>query len=99
MRRRFIQDPDTLELIPAEQYARPQTNEAAMVMGDIQPYRSHIDGSLITTRSQHRAHLRSHGCVEVGNELDAAMRAAPRARPSSEQRKRQIAEVWNHTKG
>jgi predicted nucleic-acid-binding Zn-ribbon protein len=40
----------------------------AMVMNDIQPYRSMIDGSVINSRSQHRAHLKSHGCIEVGNE-------------------------------
>jgi hypothetical protein len=41
---------------------------SAMVMPDIQPYRSVIDGSLITSRSRHREHLRAHGCIEVGNE-------------------------------
>ena len=41
---------------------------APMVMTDIQPYKSMIDGSMITSRSQHRAHLRQHGCIEVGNE-------------------------------
>lgn len=39
-----------------------------MVAPDIQPYRSMIDGSIIHSRSQHRAHLRDHGCIEVGNE-------------------------------
>lgn len=39
-----------------------------MVMGDIQPYQSMIDGSMITSRSTHRDHLRAHGCIEVGNE-------------------------------
>lgn len=39
-----------------------------MVAGDIQPYRSMIDGRIINSRSEHRAHLRDHGCVEVGNE-------------------------------
>ena len=38
------------------------------VMGDIQPYRSMIDGTLIQSRSRHREHLRQHGCVEVGND-------------------------------
>lgn len=38
------------------------------VIPDIQPYHSMIDGSLIGSRSTHRAHLREHGCVEVGNE-------------------------------
>jgi hypothetical protein len=41
---------------------------APMVADDIQPYRSMCDGSMITSRSQHRAHLRQHGVVEVGNE-------------------------------
>ena len=41
---------------------------APMVMPDIDPYRSVIDGSLITSRSRHREHLRDHGCIEVGNE-------------------------------
>jgi hypothetical protein len=39
-----------------------------MVMPDIQPYKSMIDGSMITSRSVHRDHLRQHGCIEVGNE-------------------------------
>ncbi len=41
---------------------------APMVMGDIQPYQSQIDGSMITSRSKHRDHLRRHGCIEIGNE-------------------------------
>lgn len=38
------------------------------VMGDIAPYKSMIDGSVISSRSTHRAHLRAHGCIEIGNE-------------------------------
>jgi len=38
------------------------------VMGDIQPYTSMVDGSLITSRSHHKAHLKQHGCVEIGND-------------------------------
>ena len=38
------------------------------VQPDITPYRSTIDGSLITSRSQHRIHLRDNNCIEVGNE-------------------------------
>jgi hypothetical protein len=41
---------------------------APMVAADIQPYRSMITGEMIHSRSQHRAHLSAHGCVEVGNE-------------------------------
>jgi len=39
-----------------------------MVMPDISPYKSMIDGSMIMSRSVHRDHLRQHGCIEVGNE-------------------------------
>jgi tRNA U34 5-carboxymethylaminomethyl modifying enzyme MnmG/GidA len=38
------------------------------VMNDIQPYQSMIDGRMITSRSEHREHLRANGCIEVGNE-------------------------------
>ena len=38
------------------------------VVPDIAPYKSMIDGRMITSRSQHRLHLKAHGCVEVGNE-------------------------------
>ena len=41
---------------------------APMVMPDISPYKSMIDGSMIMSRSVHRDHLRQHGCIEVGNE-------------------------------
>lgn len=41
---------------------------APQVISDIDPYISQIDGSLITSRSQHRDHLKAHGCIEVGNE-------------------------------
>lgn len=66
-RRRYIQDPQTFELIPAEEYARPPSADYH-VMPDIQPYISMIDGRVINSRSVHRRHLRSHGCIEVGNE-------------------------------
>jgi putative FmdB family regulatory protein len=41
---------------------------APHVIADIQPYQSMIDGSMITSRSEHRRHLKANGCTEVGNE-------------------------------
>lgn len=41
---------------------------APMVMPDIKPYRSMCDGSMITSRSHHREHLKAHGVIEIGNE-------------------------------
>ena len=41
---------------------------APMVMGDIKPYQSMVTGEMITSRSQHRDHLKAHKVIEVGNE-------------------------------
>lgn len=47
-----------------------------MVMRDIGEYTSTIDGTRITSRSQHREHMRVHGVIEVGNEMPQ-QRSAP----------------------
>ena len=53
-----------------------------MVMNDIKPYKSMIDGTVIKSRSQHREHLKQHHCVEVGNEkLPTQSRGIPDADP------------------
>jgi hypothetical protein len=64
------------EVIYAEQDGRvlvdkrpAQVDPGYMVMPDIQPYQSMIDGSMIQSRSRHREHLKDHGCIEVGNEI------------------------------
>lgn len=67
-RKSWIQDPETLELIPRDEYVPRQSKAGFFVMGDIQPYKSMITGEIIHGRRQHREHLRQHGCVEVGNE-------------------------------
>jgi hypothetical protein len=38
------------------------------VVPDIVPYKSMIDGKMVTSRSEHRRHLKAHGCEEVGND-------------------------------
>jgi len=68
VRKRYIQDPVTLELVPAEEYIPRGRESAPYVLGDIEPYQSMITGEMITGRRQHREHLRQHGCIEVGNE-------------------------------
>lgn len=42
------------------------------IMSDIGAYRSVITGEMIESRSEHRHHLRAHGCIEVGNEFPTA---------------------------
>lgn len=72
MKKTYVQDPVTFELIPKDEYQRPEVN-APMVMPDIGEYTSMVDGTRITSRSQHRAHLRQHGVIEVGNETKALL--------------------------
>lgn len=83
MRSRYIQREDGKLVTPDEFYAEPLS---AMVMPDIQPYQSMVDGSVIQSRSQHRAHLREHGCIELGNETAALLQ--PRARPDVDPQQR-----------
>lgn len=44
------------------------------IMSDIGAYKSMITGQMITSRSEHRDHLRAHGCIEVGNEMPQPIR-------------------------
>ncbi len=39
------------------------------ILSDIREYPSMVTGEIISSRSQHRDHLRAHGCIEVGNEM------------------------------
>ena len=48
--------------------SRVVEQKTAMVMGDIQPYKSMVTGEMIQSRSAHREHLKAHQLVEVGNE-------------------------------
>lgn len=79
-RRRFIQRNGTLVEVPLDYVAEPRAEH--YVMGDIAPYRSMIDGSMVTSRSHHREHLRQHGCIEVGNDSSLQRRPKPLQSPA-----------------
>jgi hypothetical protein len=49
-----------------------------MICRDIEPYKSMITGEMITSRSVHKAHLRQHNCVEVGNDTSHMKPKAPK---------------------
>lgn len=89
MRKRYIQHPETLELIPAEDYFAPAV-DAPYVIPDIQPYQSMQTGEVIKSRSHHREHLRQHGLIEIGTEIKAAM-TQQRPKDDREGRKQAIA--------
>ena len=63
------------------------------VQGDIQPYKSMIDGSMITSRSEHRRHLKANNCIEVGN--DDPAKHIKREAPKNERLERLKWEVNN----
>jgi hypothetical protein len=56
------------------------------VQSDIAPYKSMIDGQMITSRSQHRRHLKANNCIEVGN--DDPAKHLPRSKPVDERLER-----------
>ena len=60
----YMEDGSSFE-VGADYTPEPQS---AIVMPDIKPYKSMCDGSWITSRSQHREHLKAHGVIEIGNE-------------------------------
>ena len=75
MTRRFIQRDGKLYEVGKDYIPEPRSSHH--VMGDIKPYKSMIDGSLITSRSHHREHLRQHGCIEVGNDSSLTKQRPP----------------------
>lgn len=91
-RQRYIQDPVTLELIPAEQYRGPSSSKSAYIVPDIQPYQSMIDGRMIQSRSEHRAHLKQHGMIEIGNEINHHMQQATPKAPDRKEINRALVE-------
>ena len=72
-----------------------------MVQPDIAAYQSQVTGEMITSRSQHREHLRKHGLIEVGNETQSMMKkrdigVSPESR---ERRKRLLHQVVDQNLG
>ena len=47
---------------------REKPDAGVSFISDIQPYQSMIDGHMVASRSEHRAHLRENNCIEIGNE-------------------------------
>jgi hypothetical protein len=64
------------ELVELDLNAPLPPRRAPYIMSDLSEYRSVVTGEPITSRSQHREHLRQHGCIEVGNEMPKNSREA-----------------------
>lgn len=76
-----------------EEKQKQQRKQAPMVQSDIQGYISQIDGSWIDSKSKHRAHLKQHRMIEMGNDVPMEQKKVEISRKSQEERKRQIAEI------
>ena len=73
---RYVQDPETLKLVPADEYWTQQAQHA--LWGEIEPFVSHVDGTVIDSRKKLREHNERHGVVsaaDLGNEGQAAREA------------------------
>lgn len=81
-------------LVSKDEFYEAAQPAGPFVVGDIQPYRSMATGEMIESRSHHRAHLKQHGLIEIGNETKAAM-TQQRPKDDREGRRRAIAEVLN----
>lgn len=64
-RGRFIQDPETGKLVPANEYVRPASECNAAIHGDIESFVSPVDGSVIDDRKKLREHNIRHGVVHT----------------------------------
>ena len=62
---RYIQDPQTLKLVPADEY-RPPAPKAHAVLPDIEPFVSPVDGKPVTSRSKLREHQRQYDVRQHG---------------------------------
>ena len=73
---RYVQDPETLKLVPVDEYRMRQAQHA--LWGEIEPFKSHVDGTVIDSRKKLREHNERHGVVsaaDLGNEGQAAREA------------------------
>lgn len=68
MRKRYVYDKlhDKMVEVTKDNSPSPRVE----IMPDIKPYKSMATGEVINSRSRHREHLKDHGLIEVGNEVE-----------------------------
>ena len=102
---RYIQDPKTNKLVPADEYYAQKQVSSAAVVNDIEPFVSPIDGSVIGSRTDLRNHNARHGVIQQLEYGDTHSREAEKRRhdhylgrrstEESFRRKQQIHEIIN----
>lgn len=66
MRRRFVQDPETLRLVPADQYV-PKKERGILIMPDLEPFVSPVTREVILGRAHMRRHMKEHNLAHVND--------------------------------
>lgn len=74
---------------------RQVIKSAPFVPQEFQPYKSMIDGRIITDRGEHRRHLKANGCTEIGNEDPAPKVDHFKVKKDKQQLRQTIAERIN----
>ena len=94
---RYVQDPVTLELVPAHQYRAPG-KPVHEIQGDIEPFISPIDKSIISSRAQLREHNRRHNVTNAADYSPEFIAQRRRQREAffqpSRERKQAIYDAW-----
>jgi hypothetical protein len=63
---RWVQDPETLKLVPrGEYYARKAAAQAPYIQPDLAPYKNMIDFTMVDGRKAHREFLARNGVQVV----------------------------------
>lgn len=60
---RWRQDRETGKLIPIDEKAVAHDRARGIIVKDVEPFRSPIDGTIISSRRQYEEHCRKHGVV------------------------------------
>lgn len=89
-RTRYIQDPKTHKLIPADEYYSAPESTSAYIVADYQPYKSMVTGEMIDGKKAHREHLKRHNLVVA--EQNSARPQTPDGGRLKEQIARQVYE-------
>lgn len=91
---KWIQDPKTLELIPAGAYrSSGALGGVVFIQGDYEPYQCPITGKEISGKRAHRENLERHGChVNEPGVKEAAERVRRDRDLALDKRVRQVAQ-------
>lgn len=77
----WVQDPVTGKLIPKVEY-HAHYQDSILIQGDIEPFVSPIDQSVISSRSTLRAHMKKHGVTDSRDYSQDYYKAKAQARAS-----------------